>query len=264
MVRRGQRRQRNVQIEVMRQMLWQRITVLQRSFGGQLPFGEENIPVAPHRKPIVNFLAGKRLAAGVMHKRVARNADAETGELGAQTKIVVLEIAGAEFFVQAADFGDDPAPGEQTKSDRANDFKRLAGVRLHKSSGESVHLGKIFIRGLADQLRAGNAVGHRADQCNFRVPRKNCKHRLKPAGGDGGVVVEQQHKFAARHGQTLVVAGGKSTVGVVADDRAIGMRGLPCIQKVRRAIGRTVVHQNNLMRQGRVRRDAFQAGSRLF
>ena len=101
----------------------------------------------------------------MVNENAARDAAAESGELGAQAKIIVLEIAAAERFIQPADGVEHRAFEQQAKADEPVHGLRLVVILLALNFGEIKH-GRVVRVTCRDLLRAGNAVGNRAGETN--------------------------------------------------------------------------------------------------
>ena len=127
-VRAAERGQRDVARRRREPLGLDLVAALERRVGRQAPELLEHRPVADHRARPVDLGGGERAAALVVDERVERDPRAEAGGLDAQAEVVVLEVAGAEALLEAADAVERVAPGEQAEADDARDGRGLAAA----------------------------------------------------------------------------------------------------------------------------------------
>jgi hypothetical protein len=201
--------------------------------------------IPPHYLREIHAAAGKRPPAEVMHERVAGDHGPVTRLQCPPAIVIILEAADPKLLVQEPDPVDHLPADEQAEAHQPVRVLCLLVVRLAPVPGEAVQAAQVVICG-RHLLLAADLVGARPHQPDPRIAMKCSQHPLQPAGRDHGVVIEQQHLLTARRLDALVGGPGKATVVRIGDKPDIRLR----FQESHGAVGRAVVHDNQLIRRG--------------
>ena len=192
----------------------------------------------------------------MVDERVERDARAEARGLDAQAEVVVLEVAGAEALLEAADALERVAAGEQAEADDARHGRGLAAVarpRARRRRRRARPGRRTDRRRRCRPRAAGRRRCWRAGRRARRRRVEGAAQAAEPAGRDERVVVQQQHGVAAREREALVAAGGEARVAAVEHDAHVVVLGGVALEERGGVVGRAVVDEDQLVALGRVR-----------